>query len=717
MLFCLRKKIYKRTATILLLVFGYQTIFPVITFALTTGPSQPEVLGFTPYGTTDLVDLFTGDFQYNIPLFQLPGPNGGYPFNLSYHSGVTADEESSWVGLGWNLNPGAITRQMRGLPDDFNGDEITHTQDIKPNITFGLSQGGNYELFGGDFSKGIPAKLSITSFYNNYKGVGYKLGMGAILSKQTNSGFSSTLGLNISLDSQEGIGIEPSLSLGATIRKNNGGFNGGLSYNSRRGLTDLSLGSDNIIPNAILGIIADNAKLSFANTSYTPQIAMPFRGRSLNFTFKIGAEIKGNHFNGFVGGYYNTQRLENAGKPEKIKSYGYINHENADENSLLDFNREKDGILHKSSPNLAAPVLTYDIFSISGQGVGGMFRAHRSDVGILFDRKVESKTTGGAYGFDLGIGVGDLKLGASADISYSAATSGKWDDENEIKEVLTFTKELDGVSDYEGVYFKIHGESSSVEEDHMKAFGNANPVSVDFDQKLLPHNKKYIASNRLKTKKGTTITLDENHYQKSRKPRSTVVQAFTNKDILDGSSEMLNEYQVDYYNSLSSYQLLKYDRTQEHIKPHHLAGITVLNTKGQRYVYGLPAYNIKQVESLFSVNGEGMECGPTIPITDTDNNGIPDYHVEGTDEFYQKKEIPAYAHSYLLTSVLGDDYVDVDGVLGPSQNDFGYWVKFNYVKVHDDYKWKAPFEGANYNQGYKTTLSDDKASYMNMDLS
>ena len=90
-----------------------QTFYPTIAFALTAGPSQPEMKGFEPIGTTNMVDLASGSFTYNIPLMDVEG----YPINLSYHSGVTMDEEASWVGLGWNINPGEINRQMRGLPD------------------------------------------------------------------------------------------------------------------------------------------------------------------------------------------------------------------------------------------------------------------------------------------------------------------------------------------------------------------------------------------------------------------------------------------------------------------------------------------------------------------------------------------------------------------------------------------------------------------------
>src|SRR6218665_4001642 len=90
-------------ALFLVLTFLFQILAPTVSYALTSGPSQPEITQFQPEGVTDMVDVFTGDFGYNIPLLELPGPNGGYPFNLSYQSGITMDQEASWVGLGWNV--------------------------------------------------------------------------------------------------------------------------------------------------------------------------------------------------------------------------------------------------------------------------------------------------------------------------------------------------------------------------------------------------------------------------------------------------------------------------------------------------------------------------------------------------------------------------------------------------------------------------------------
>jgi hypothetical protein len=59
------------------------------------------------------------------------------------------DQEASWVGLGWNLNPGVMNRSLRGLPDDFNGADSMRTEmNQKKNWNVGVGFGADFELLG-----------------------------------------------------------------------------------------------------------------------------------------------------------------------------------------------------------------------------------------------------------------------------------------------------------------------------------------------------------------------------------------------------------------------------------------------------------------------------------------------------------------------------------------------------------------------------------------
>ena len=163
------KRIQRKCISLFLVcVFIFEITYPTQMLALTGGPSQPEVQSFEPIETSDMVDLFSGDFNYNIPLMDVEG----YPINIAYHSGVGMDQEASWVGLGWNINPGVINRNMRGLPDDFSGENVTKEINMKPNKTWGVAADLNIELFG--YEAGSTSSGSIGfSFgfnFNNYTG-------------------------------------------------------------------------------------------------------------------------------------------------------------------------------------------------------------------------------------------------------------------------------------------------------------------------------------------------------------------------------------------------------------------------------------------------------------------------------------------------------------------------------------------------------------------
>ena len=197
----------RKAAIVAALAMIWQMVFPTISYSLTGGPSQPEVNSPSVVSTSKIVDPFTGDLSYSIPLMKV----GNYPLALSYNAGVKMDQQASMVGLGWTLNPGVIKRNVRGLPDDFDGsDKITKKYNQKSRLKLGLNGGVNLEVFGIDAAKlGISAGL----FYDTYTGIGmeYSVAPSISVGGAGKGGLTASIGLNV--NSQSGASISPQATM------------------------------------------------------------------------------------------------------------------------------------------------------------------------------------------------------------------------------------------------------------------------------------------------------------------------------------------------------------------------------------------------------------------------------------------------------------------------------------------------------------------------
>ncbi len=59
------KAVYRRRkliAAVFLLALACETFTPAVSYALTSGPAQPEMKGSEPGSASNMVDPFTGDF-------------------------------------------------------------------------------------------------------------------------------------------------------------------------------------------------------------------------------------------------------------------------------------------------------------------------------------------------------------------------------------------------------------------------------------------------------------------------------------------------------------------------------------------------------------------------------------------------------------------------------------------------------------------------------
>lgn len=713
------RRFKKTLACFFLFLMGAEMMVPNAAYALTSGPVQPEMKGFEPAGTSDMVDLFTGDFTYNIPLLDV----GGYPINISYHSGSGMDDEASWVGLGWSLNPGVMSRQVRGLPDDFNGDVVMKEFNMRGDTTYGVNTSVKAEVIGIPGLKGnVGVKVGI--YKNNYRGIGAEFGINPGINAGFGSGGSLTANLNLNANSQSGVDISPRVTVGMmqdniASMEADASLSVGLSYNSRSGLKGMTLSDSwgikqKISSRASLGTGGGfSSFIDFASEPVSPSIKMPWSSASFSLSVDVGGAFSLLYFGGGLEGHHSTRNL--ATKMREMKAYGFMHAEHGkdDQEALMDFNREKDQPFYPTSPYLAVPVITNDLFVASSQEGTRQFRPYKGSTGIFFDSHTQNSNNVSSVGIELGFGPGAFQAGGDYYRQEIREESGKWEENNQYRNVGDF-KGYDSVAPvYESYYFKQTGEKTQAAEAFDNALGSTEPVAVNVQtipdnavttrELVAPHSKKTAA----------------NMHRAKRDKRNNLMQGLNAMEALSGSlDKQIQHYplnQLVLKNCAGGYPQ-QISRLAHAGRRHHLSELTVTAEDGKRMIYGIPVYNRVQREVSFSVdarqsaNTANLVTGLVAYDTAKDNTIL---NRRGKDWYFNRESMPAYAHSYLLTAILSPDYRDVTGD-GITEDDLGTAVKFNYTRYHRNYRWRTPYEKgkANYNENHISDPEDDKANYV-----
>lgn len=717
----MKKKIYRIVAVFLAISIFFDAIYPTAALALTGGPTQPEVEGFTPVATSEMVNAFTGDFNYNIPLLDV----GGYPINLSYQSGIRTDQEASWVGLGWSLNPGVIERSMRSLPDDFKGDEVIREFNMKPNRTYGIKTYIDFEIAGVKKPK-LELSFGLGLTYNNYSGYSFNTSADLQLSASEGSKFPGNAGLGLSAG-DDGIGIAPSLSFSDRMDKKLSNDRAatarvGLAYNTRGGLQALTLGisgakkTNHVISNHG----GRSVGFSFATPTYVPASSRAMVNTSFSISGGTGLAVYSTHPTYRLEGFFAGQSLRN--KTETYNAFGYIHtHEAGKSNVMMDFNREKEGNFNQNIPALPLTNFTYDIYNVSGQGIGGMYRPHRSDVGILYDSRVINVSQAlDISGIEFGA-TSTAHAGLNIIMNESNSVSGKWEKDNEAAQALGFVKST-GNPLYEPAYFKQAGEKNAEsDETFFNDQGGFDPVRI-----RLNRNPESVPALRVYDSDGNGITNLNNTTRSKRARRNEVISVLNAKEAVKyGETSKIENYDnftvnTDVNLPIFTPSSTQIDRNTGYRKNHHISQITSYRADGAKYVYGIAAYNVVQDERTFAVEDIG------VPETVKLLTGLVPYNPDaddvkenkrGLDHYFDRTVLPGYAHSYLLTEILSADYVDVTGN-GPTDDDLGTYTKINYTRTTSNYKWRVPYaqDKANYNAGLNSVVGDEfgdnKGSYL-----
>lgn len=705
-----KNSFFKKMAIFVVFNMVFEIVAPTAAMALTSGPSSPEFGSFEPVATNNMVDPFSGDFTYNLPVLMVPGTNGGgYPISLSYHSGTTGEQEASWVGHGWTLNPGAINRGKQGFPDDWNGETVVNHNKSIPNITLTAGVNGGTEIFSNTSeSIGITGSLNAAITYNNYKGFGYSTGAGLSLNKGlVSTGFNVTDGqhsFSLRVDPWKLIGRSKNRKdkLLKEIDENFDQINGAGASEQKiitekiKFLTTKFNDKTKLKSGGVYGIIS-------LSRGQRPNQINNYTGGAFNFSLGFFAAITplpaGLQY-GFSG---SVAVQENV--PLTINSvYGnqYAGNAYSNDNNLMDYYTEKQHNYENNDVFLGIPHALTDQYMVAGEGISGAFRMHHKEVGQFRPNQIKSEIEIGNLGFEFGSGPTHSDLGGNAGVGYHVYKQNGWElhDGKELfssadESVFRFANDLGGHVEFDNDELK---ESAELYKNNgIPGFKKFTADVAGIDQEVNSNTStgsydigasSFIGHNTFAEKELTAGTVHYQSYEKSEQ-----IEEFLNY----GEPELENQ----------------------------IAELSIKNKNGESYNYGLPVFARNEKE--ISIGLTGITPAPIVQnghivYADADVSTLQKREdlkiIQG-----QEREAP-YVTSYLLTSIYEPNYIDRTND-GATEDDFGGYTKFEYKQSYgsaggdqksnlDDgnwYDWRYPYAGLYYDRGRLSDKKDDLGSY------
>jgi YD repeat-containing protein len=640
-------KPFQRRIAIVLLAIFLPSLFPVnFLYANNNGPTAPEAASFESVDATDMVNLATGDMTYTMPILNVPSPEGGYPLSLSYSAGIAMDQESSWVGLGWSLNPGAINRHVSGVPDDWGKTKMTELL---------YDRGESIDQY--DFSIGgtlYGVTLGVSKSWGYNKAWGGQIGLGGVGVHFGSNQFALSVG--VELNDIIGVGVADKIGVNASYNFVNDSGSLGASYGGI-GSTVSSNGDLRLNFNSIGITLSSKGPATFSvggnsmNSLSTSASSGDYyqkttsKGFSLGFKNYFWVSYQHTNFsyslfllnNNYVSGVLNlydskseNQYLQKNNSYMDVKNYNY--------GSFIINNS-----LDTNFPYCNVVLPNYDSYSVASQGIVGGFSPKIFEEVLLYGKGSQKRITDSAPNL------------VDTDKIYITNPSSINDNGLKLNNKIFFY--FDNVNssflrinkgDFESLNtsFLINNDSYS-DNGSITSLGNED----DLLNNIVTQNDNTYSS---------PLTNDGN-YKKwgNRKRDGNFIEVFKNSDIINGLTGddffEVEGYDRSFYNNLVSDGIGAYK-------------ITTLD--GKVYHYSLPVYNFEEVYKNYS--------------NSTDEN----------EKFIEMVKDKPYATHWLLTAVTGPDYVDSNNNNVLDEGDYGYWVKFEYGKWAEGFAWRSPKVGA-----------------------
>lgn len=681
--------LHRAIASFFLLELVGSLAAPSLSYAL-MGPGQPEFTSYESASSPDMVNLSTGDMTYNVPVLEVPGPETTFSLPLTYRAGIRPEQEASWVGLGWSMNPGAIVRNVNGYPDDAAGELATSSYTDPGHRGWYGGLPGVLQL-GWDSETGHSGSASLLSLVNA-SWSGGKLQSGDIIGVGATRG--EGFGLNAAnlvsgFATLSTLGAASALSVGAKVAlQAAGAVIGGVGIAALGklgptggGFVQPTINKEHTWFRTNYWIfVNDTTKESMFGSLYFDRMA-----RNVDTSGEFGnANNYGPNVYDGPGNYPNN--------PRKAQKFNYNRTTTDQGNFALE---TASDIQQTNYPNQDYRVNTqgpasiaHDDFTVMGPGISGSIRPQRLDMGTFAYPHQMVKQHDKYY----------LVPWQSYKVPFRY--------ENTASNAYTYNSNASAAS-----------TSAPVGVDPVKW---QNSQLLLTDPKIYDETKTTAAARTEANRKGlTNRQLVQGKY----------VEWFSNKEINDGyntspvASPIL-EYAAGLNNSVSyqvpdGYNKVLVPGQGPGIRPQYIyepkyrtetkyfnnyfratrpgdgvGAFAVTAEDGTVYHYSLPVYHLRQFSK-------------TVPLDNSVKGVATTRRGGGGAEVYN------YATAWLLTSITSPDYVDRGTIGVVDEQDLGTWVKFSYGKFSKQFKWRQPYVGTEVSPGStgKTYQEGAKETY------
>ena len=349
-----------------------------------------------------MVNEFSGAFTYNIPLLEVPGPSGSsYPVTMAYHSGAALEEDASWVGFGWSLNPGSINRNARGIPDDYNGAEVVSINRQEKNETFSVGMSANLQIASYDLFT-----FQAANRYNTFSGYSITSGFSLNVFNALSLNLESTNGIQRFSANINWANAFAGLLTSELSKKNNEAVDKLKSGKILEGALAAKQASDIKTARSVYSTVSSFVSAITGPVS-TQTSTMAYTGGSL--TIKFGATagyIPGFILGGTNIGLHGNYTWQTPADNVVDSAYGYLYHGKAlgVSSRMADRMFEREGVYTNRDRYLSPGYFSADDFAVTGQGIGGSMRLVHNRPGYAAPQAKSSKLINGTLGMELGAG-------------------------------------------------------------------------------------------------------------------------------------------------------------------------------------------------------------------------------------------------------------------------------------------------------------------------